>query len=194
MKTSVLTFGLLTILPLAASAMDRLSYNYVEGNYVRTNSDHNTDVDGFGIKGSYAFSPNFHVFGDLNRQDFPHNDGYSFNEWRAGVGYNAALNDSADFLGRVAYAETDVNGPYRNSHGYNLEAGIRNSFNQNFEGYVLAGYEDYTHNNRVLSNNGDFYARVGGQVKFNQNWGIVADLKLGGNGYDQWTIGPRLTW
>lgn len=36
MKNSLLALGLLAALPFAASAAENLSYNFVEGDYVRT--------------------------------------------------------------------------------------------------------------------------------------------------------------
>ena len=188
MKTSVLTLGLLTILPLAASAAERLSYNYVEGDYVRTDIKDWPSADGFGIKGSYAFSPNFHFFGLLNRQDFSHNYAGTFNQWQAGIGYNRELNSTTDFLVRGAYFDTTG---YFTAHGISVESGVRKYFNQSFEGYVVGGLQNYLSKDSL---NGHFYLRFGGQVKINQNWGIVADIKLGGSDYDQFTIGPRLTW
>ena len=194
MKTSVLTLGLLTILPLAASAAERLSYNYVEGDYVRTDFK-NIDgynaptADGFGIKGSYAFSPNFHFYGLLNRQDFPHNYyAGTFNEWQAGIGYNRELNSTTDFLVRAAYFDFNKS---LSGHGISVESGVRKYFNQSFEGYVLGGLQNYLSKDSL---NGRFFLRFGGQVKINQNWGIAADMKFGGGDFDQFTIGPRLTW
>ena len=193
MKTSVLTLGLLTILPLAASATERLSYNYVEGDYVRTDlkdydGNNFPSADGFGIKGSYAFSPNFHFYGLLNRQDFARNYGGPFNEWQAGIGYNKEMDSTTDFLVRANYFEFNKS---LRAHGISVESGVRKYFNQSFEGYVLGGLQNYLDKDSL---NGHFYLRLGGQVKINQNWGIVADIKLGGSDYNQFMIGPRLTW
>lgn len=67
-KNSLLALGLLAALPFAASAADGLSYNYVEGGYVNTDAK-GGDADGWGVKGSVAVHPNFHVFGDYSKQE-----------------------------------------------------------------------------------------------------------------------------
>ena len=68
MKTSLIALGLLTALPFAASATDGLSYNYVQGGYVGTNTDAG-DADGFGLGGSVAVHPNVHLFGNYTSQN-----------------------------------------------------------------------------------------------------------------------------
>ena len=60
------------------------------------------------------------------------------------------------------------------------------------EGYVLAGYEDYTKKHGV-NPDGEFYGRLGAQAKFNQNWGVSGDVKFV-DGDTQWFVGPRFTW
>jgi hypothetical protein len=57
----------------------------------------------------------------------------------------------------------------------------------NLEGYALAGYEDGD------AFDGDFYGRLGAQVKFTPNWGVAGDVKFS-SGDTQWMVGPRLTW
>ena len=71
--------------------------------------------------------------------------------------------------------------------GYSAEVGVRSALAQNFEGYVMAGYEDGD------NFDGDFYGRLGAQVKFNQNWGVNGDVKFA-DGDTQYFIGPRLTF
>ncbi|MGO4555578.1 Ax21 family protein, partial [Stenotrophomonas sp. 2YAF22] len=89
MKNSLLALGLLAALPFAASAADGLSYNYVEGGYVNTDAK-GGDADGWGVKGSVAVHPNFHIFGDYSKQetDTFKND---VDQWRIGAGYNYGI-------------------------------------------------------------------------------------------------------
>ena len=54
-------------------------------------------------------------------------------------------------------------------------------------GYAMAGYEDGN------DFDGDFYGRLGGQVKINTNWGVAADVKFA-DGDTQFFVGPRITW
>jgi Ax21 family sulfation-dependent quorum factor len=196
MKRSLLALTLLAALPVltlsaAASAAEGVSYTYVEGGYLATDSDFG-DADGFAINGSGAIAPNFHLFGgyagqktdDFNVGDVRF-DGVDVDQWRAGIGYNHEISPRADLLTRVAYERAEVEGD--NFDGYSVEAGVRGALTSNLEGYALAGYEDGD------DFDGDFYGRVGGQVKFNPTWGLSGDVKFA-DGDTQYFIGPRVTF
>ena len=184
MKRSLLALTLLAALPIAASAADGISYNYVQGGYVATNTD-SGDADGWGLDGSAALSPNFHIFGSYANQNLKDFDA-DFDQWRVGVGYNHQISPNMDLLTRVAYEKFDA-GNGLDADGYSVEAGVRGAMTSNLEGYALAGYEDGD------EFDGDFYGRLGAQVKFTPNWGVAGDVKFS-DGDTQWMVGPRLTW
>jgi Ax21 family sulfation-dependent quorum factor len=193
MKRSLLALTLLAALPFTASAADGLSYTYVEGGYVATDTDAG-DADGWGINGSAAFADNFHVFGGYTFQKTDDEtigglrfDGIDVDQWRVGLGYNHPVAANTDLLARVAYENYDVEGDNDRLDGYSAEVGVRSALAPNFEGYAMAGYED---GDRF---DGDFYGRLGAQVKFNQNWGVSGDVKVA-DGDTQWFVGPRLTF
>ncbi len=190
MKTSLLALGLLATLPFAASAADNLSYNYAEADYAKTDPN-GTNADGWGVKGSYEFVPGFNVFGDYTKQTFDHSD-FDVKQWHVGVGYHYSIAPSTDLVARVAYQKLDPD--YGDDfNGYNAEVGLRNAFGEHFEVYAMGGYEDYSKSHGV-NPDGEFYGRLGGQVKLNQNWGINGDIKLGKDGYKEWSVGPRFSW
>ncbi|HJW46216.1 MAG TPA: diffusible signal factor-reguated Ax21 family protein [Lysobacter sp.] len=193
MKRSLLALTLLAALPFAASAAEGLSYTYVEGGYVATDGD-GADADGWGINGSGAIAENFHIFGGYTAQetdDFnvgPFRfDGVDVDQWRIGLGYNHPVASNTDLVARLAYENAEVDGIDDDLDGYSAEVGVRSALTTNFEGYAAAGYED--------GNNfdGDFYGRLGAQVKFNQNWGVNGDVKFA-DGDTQWFVGPRFTF
>lgn len=188
MKRAVLSLSLLAILPFAASAAENangLNYNYVEGGYAATNTD-SGDSDGWGVNASAALSPNWSIFGGYSNQEID-NTSVDFDQWRLGVGYNRALGGSnTDLVTKVAYEKFDA-GAGANVDGYSAEVGVRSALTPNLEGYALAGYEDGD------QYSGDFYGRLGAQVKFNQNWGINGDVKFA-DGDTQWFVGPRFSW
>lgn len=184
MKRSLLALALVAALPFAASAADGISYNFVQGGYVATNTN-SGDANGWGVAGSAAISPNFHVFGDFANQDIT-DTGVDFDQWRVGVGYNHQVSQRMDLVTNVAYDKFDA-GNGIDSNGYSVEAGIRGSMAPRVEGYALAGYED------GKDYDGDFYGKLGAQVKFNQSWGLAANVKFA-QGDQQWFVGPRLTW
>ena len=190
MKTSLIALGLLAALPFAASAADGLSYNYVEGGYVNTDAK-GGDADGFGVKGSVAVAPNFHVFGDYNQQET--NAGkVDVDQWRLGVGYNHTIAPNTDLLARAAYQKLDPDLGL-DFNGYSAEVGVRKAFTPMFEGYALAGYEDFT-KKHGLNPDGEFYGRVGGLAKFTANCGVTGEVKLAKGGDKEWFVGPRFSW
>ena len=187
MKRSLLLLAVLAATPFAASAADGISWNYVQGGYVATDPNHSgLDADGFGLDGSVAIHENFHLFGGWQNQEFDDTN-FDFDQYRFGVGYNHAIAPKIDLVTRVAYEKLDA-GPNLDVDGYSTEVGVRGAANDMFEGYAMAGWEDFE---RV---DGDFYGKVGAQVKFNPNWGLAGDIKFIEGGDKQYFIGPRFTW
>ncbi len=193
MKKSLLALTLLAALPFAASAADGISYNYVEGGYIATETGSDIDADGWAVNASGAIAPNFHIFGGYAGQktdDFvvgpTRFDGVGIDQMRVGLGYNHEISPRADLLTRVAYerSEDEFDSSF---DGYSVEAGVRGALTRNLEGYALAGYEDGS------DYDGAFYGRVGAQVKFNPLWGISGDVKFV-DGAAQYFIGPRITF
>ena len=186
MKLSFLLLAVLAAAPFAASAADGISYNYVQGGYVATNPNHGTNADGWGLDGSVAIHDNFHLFGGWQNQEFDHSN-VDWDQYRFGIGYNRTIAPKVDLVARAAYEKFDA-GNFGDADGYSTEVGVRGAANEMFEGYAFAGWEDYAHVD------GDFYGKVGAQVKFNQNWGLAGDVKFIQGGDKQYFIGPRFTW
>lgn len=196
MKKSLLALSFLSALTAsaAASAAEGVSYNYVEGGYSATNLKDSPDSDGWGLNGSVAIAPNFHVFAGYNNQDFKDFD-YGYDQWRLGVGYNHEISQKVDLVTRVAYEKfktdsatiDDIRFQGESLNGYSAEVGVRAALIPHLEGYAMAGYEDGKHYDSA------FYGRLGAQAKFNQNWGLSADVKFADND-TQWFVGPRFTW
>lgn len=191
---SLLALGLFAALPFAANAADGISYSYVEGGYAATNTD-GGDADGFAINGSGAIAPNFHIFGGFSKQEIDDTN-IDFDQYRVGLGYNHEINPQVDLVTRVAYerfeAGDDIFGNSIEADGYSVEAGVRGGLTPNFEGYAMAGFED----GDDLSGNGrdgEFYGRVGAQVKFSPMWGVSGDVKFI-DGDTQVFVGPRISF
>lgn len=183
----IAALALVAAFPFAAAAQSNgsgLSYNYVQGGYVGSNTDAG-DTDGWGLGGSVAVHPNVHLFGNFASHEI---DGTSvdIDQWRAGVGYNRAFSPNADFVANIAYDRYDA-GAGLDFDGYSAEAGVRGALSPMFEGYALLGYEDGG------DFDGDAYGRLGATVKFNRTWGVNADVKFA-DGDTQYFVGPRLTW
>ena len=198
-RATLLALSLLAAVPFVASAADGLNYNYVEGGYVATNGD--VDADGWGVNASAALTPNWSLFGSYSGQKTDpffvgttRVDSVDADQWRLGVGYNYGIGANTDLVARAAYdkykTDANIGGSSYNGNdvdGYSAEVGVRSALTSNFEGYALAGYED------SQDFSGDFYGRVGAQVKFNPNWGLSGDVKFA-SGDTQVFIGPRFSW
>lgn len=188
MKHSLIAIALAASLPLAANAAEGVSYNYLEAGYKATNGD--VDADGYAANGSFSFHDNFHVFGGFSKQDIDHSP-LDVDQYNLGLGYNLGIAPRADLLARVAYQKLDagrVPGTDLDFDGWSTEVGVRGLLARNFDGYALVGYEDYDG-----GIDGDFYGRLGANVRFNANWGINGDVKFNGD-VTEWFVGPRFTW
>lgn len=185
MKRTLLALTLLAAVPFAASAAEGVSYNHVQGGYAASDLDGTNDAKGYGVDASVAVHPNFHLFGAYSTQDLDVGT-LDFDRWRVGVGYNHQIAPKADLVTRIAYETIDF-GSAPNFKGYSAEAGVRGALAKHFEGYVMAGYEDFE------EVDGEFYGRVGANVKFNDNWGINGDVKVS-DGNTEWFVGPRFSW
>ena len=185
MKRSLLALALLASVPFAASAADGISYNYVQGGYTAINGS-GPDADGWGLGGSVAVHPNVHLFANSSNQNIKHT-GIDFDRWRVGVGYNTSVSQRTDFVANAAYERLDAGGGV-NVDGYSVEGGVRSALAPHLEGYAMVGYQDGHHYS------GDAYGRLGANVKFNQNWGVNADVRFVNGGGNEWFVGPRFTF
>src|SRR5690606_13916559 len=98
MKRSIIALALAALLSLSAQADDKLSYTYVEADYVNINGDGGADADGFGVRGSFEFADSgFYGFGGYNTVEV---DGTSIDvdSFDLGVGYAHGLSDNAALI------------------------------------------------------------------------------------------------
>lgn len=162
MKRSFIALALAAILPFSAQAAE-LSYSYVEADYVNLDSN----VDGWGLRGSVAFNENFYgLAGYTNIDAFGINvDGYE-----VGLGYHYGISDKTDLIGELAYQNASGGGA--NADGYRASFGVRGQLSDKFEGILKANYIDGS------NFNGNFSGTVGAQVKFNDTWGVTGEVEF----------------
>jgi len=182
MKRSLIALALVALLPLSAQADDKLSYTYLEGNYV--NVDDN--ADGFGVRGSIEFgASNFYGFGSYNMVETDaFNIDIDFTD--VGLGYAHSISENADLISEIAYVNADVDG-FGSEDGYRASVGLRGSLSDNFEGLVKANYVD---GNNV---DGDFSGTLGAQYKFTQTWGATGEVEFA-NGDQTYLVGLRASF
>jgi len=185
MKRNLMTLALLAALPLAANAGE-LNYNYVEAGYSPFNSNNSLDADGLTVNGSYAITENIHAFGGYSKFNFDHTP-VDLDTWNIGLGYNYGLSTKTDLLVRAAYEKAYLDHGFANPDGWYGETGVRSLITNNVEGWALVGYEN------TENDHGDYYGKVGLQVKLSNSWGLVGEVKFSG-GDEQYFIGPRFSF
>lgn len=110
-----------------ASFADDFDYNYVDLSYgILEFDDIDVDGDGFGIGGSFAINPDFHVFGGYQTSglDF----GVDVTQFGAGIGYNTELSPTVDAIARFSYQYVEVDASGFGSvdeNGFGFGVGLR---------------------------------------------------------------------
>ncbi len=145
----------LLLVPVTSFA-EGLSYNYVEGGYVKVDlDDADVDADGFRARVSGLVSESIYLFASYLSVKSDKFTVATFTsatseveQITAGFGLRAALGPSTDFFGEVAYVyvegEDKNAGPIfsgkEDDNGFGLSAGLRHLFSSQFE---LAGAVNY---------------------------------------------------
>jgi len=180
MKRSLLALALVA-LPFAAFAADDLKYSYVEGDYA--DFDHGTN--GLGLRGSYEFgNSGFYATGAYAWLDGDAPVG-NVRANELGVGYHHAIASKTDVIGELAYRNARSDGA--NIDGARASVGVRSALGKRVEGFVKGNYYD------ASDYHGDATGTVGGQFKFNDTWGVTAEVEAG-NGERSWLTGVRASF
>jgi Ax21 family sulfation-dependent quorum factor len=201
---NVLAAAMLAGASFAASAGD-LSYTWLEGGYVRSDRDALDSGNGFGVRGSGAITENLHFFGGYERTD---QDDVDLANWRAGVGYNLAVGDDVDLIARVSYERADYDF-LGDGDGFGVEVGVRAAFGPAWEASAGLRYADLDLDGEVVcaavvptppacqfvadEDGGNTAFFVGGQYKFNPQWGVVAEASFSSND-NRVFVGPRISF
>lgn len=186
MKHSLIALSLAALLPLSAQADDKLSYTFIEGNYINVNGDGGADADGFGVRGSYEFGQSgFYGFGGYNAIEID-DIGVDVDSFDIGFGYAHGLSANVDLISELSYLNADVDG-LGDVDGYRASVGVRGSFSPNFEGLLKANYVDGD------EFDGDFSGTVGAQYKFSKTWGMVGEVEFGDGG-ETYLVGVRASF
>jgi hypothetical protein len=166
---------LLAALGLAAQAVAQTAaqprYTYIEGGWLNVDFDDiNEDGDGFGVGGSLAFHPNFHLVADY--ADIDLDGGADATIFSIGVGGNLPLRAGLDGIGRVRWIneEVDVPGGEIDEDGFGLEFGLRAMINPRLE---LDGGIKYVD---VEDDNTSLY--IGGLYDIVSNFALGADIEF----------------
>lgn len=191
MTRSLIALALVAMLPLSAQADDKLSYTYIEGNYIDINGD--SDGDGFGVRGSFEFGESdFYGFGSYQWLEV---DGASIGVVPTkidvdftdiGIGYAHGISPNAALISELAYIKADAGGG-ADADGYRVSVGLRGSFSDNVEGLIKANHTDGS------DFDGDFSGTAGLHWKFTQTWGLTGEVEFGDGG-EAYLLGLRASF
>jgi len=195
MKRTLLAVLAVAVIPFAAQAGD-LSYTYLQAGYDAAHNDKSgRDSHGWTGEGSFAIGEHFQVMGGYsdNSRDLPNNESRTANSWRLGGGFHTPVSGNTDFVANVANHQASVDGLSRDIKGYSGELGVRSAMAPHVEGWAMAGYTHAHDPNGVGRSDGEVFGKLGGQYKFNKNWGLVAEGRLAQNDRIIF-IGPRVSF
>lgn len=110
-----------------AVAAEGFDYSYVEIGYVKSEIDDlDIDGDGFGLRGSYEFTENFHAFAAYADQDFDFDVGAT--TFELGGGFAWPVNPNLDLVGTLSYIKAEIDVPFIgdfDDDGFAVGAGVR---------------------------------------------------------------------
>jgi hypothetical protein len=184
MVATVAAFGLVGS---AFGEEGTLSYSYLEGGYVHSELDDvDFEGDGFGIRGSFAFTKNVHGFAQYSNLDYDFD--ISSDEYTIGAGVNFALSPRLDVVGRVGYVGVELDAPGISSvddSGVGVGAELRGLVTDTFE---LHGGVSYVN----LNDSGDDTAgNVGARFYVTKMFALGADASFNEDG-TTWMLGARV--
>lgn len=137
---------LLLLVFTASASAEGFDYNYLQLNYGKIEFDDvNVDGDGFGLSGSFAISPDWHVFGAYQAAglDF----GIDATTIGAGIGYNTELSPVVDAYARLSYQYVDLDaggGISADDSGLGFGVGIRFAVSKEVELNAGIDYVDFS--------------------------------------------------
>ena len=168
---------ILLLLAFSASASaEGFDYNYFQLSYGTIDFDDiNVDGDGFGLAGSYAINPDWHVFADYEAASLDFD--IDATTLGAGIGYHTELSPVVDLVASLSYQYVEFDAPAVSSiddNGFGLGVGLRFAASDKFELNAGISYVD-------LSDSGDDTGfDVGGLYDFTDSF----SLGIGGSWSD----------
>jgi hypothetical protein len=118
---------------IASAQADDLSYSYAEGGFGQVDIDGIDEGDGYFIGGSLGFGTNWLGFVEYDTAEFDESGVEAdVDELQLGFGGHFPMNDTVDFVGKIAYVDQSVEvsvpgfgSASADENGYMLSAGMR---------------------------------------------------------------------
>lgn len=174
------SFVTLALLPVFAQA-DGFDYTYVEAGYISADFDTagvSVDGDGFGFNGSYAITDDYFLFAGYSSLGFDFS--IDLNQLAVGGGWHSALSPTIDFVGTLAYLDTEVETGFGSvsEDGFGIGIGVRGQLNSTFEWEAGIEHSDVGGSDTSFGVDGRYYftdtMAVGGGVTFDDDVTVYA--------------------
>jgi hypothetical protein len=182
MKKTLLALALMTGLAATSANASELSYSFVEAGYTNLGDLDSTadDFDGFNLRGSVELGESFYILGDYTTTSstFPGGFDANFDTYSLGFGFHHSISDKADIFGDVSYLNGSIDietTTGADDDGYRARFGFRGALSDKFEGTIGVTHYD------LGEFGSDTSLLLGGQLKFNDTWGAVAEVEAGGD-------------
>jgi Ax21 family sulfation-dependent quorum factor len=219
MNKTILAAALLAATSFSAQASDKLSYSFVEADYIQSNVDDqdveginiNPTLVGWGLKGSFAVADKFYVFGGyssgkddilaVDEIDFTAELDASVDRWNLGFGFHTPISSKTDFVAELGYVQYDYKFDFdvnddgdQYSESYKVDAGGAR-LSGGLRSALTDNFEAYGMLNFTDSQDieGDFSGNIGGQFKFNATWGLTGDVEFAKDAIN-YTFGVRASF
>jgi lipopolysaccharide assembly outer membrane protein LptD (OstA) len=139
------TIAVLLLIASASANAQGFDYNYLQLEYTNIELDDiSVDGDGFGLSGSYAINPDWHVFAGYQSAGLDFGVDATF--LAAGIGYNTELSPVVDAYARLSYQYVDLDAPGVGSfddNGLGFDVGLRFAASQDLELNAGIDYVDF---------------------------------------------------
>lgn len=154
----------------SAFASDMPSFDYMEGNYLRTTGSDSSD--GVQFKYSKRFG-DLYFIGDANYLDLGGSDASRWH-FEGGVGYILPLtnNTSFDVSGHVGHARLNISGPDYTMTTFRAEGQLRTKLTRELELFGALGFEDSDRS----EDDSDSYVKLGANYQFQPNWSATVSF------------------
>jgi hypothetical protein len=157
---AIATLAALGLGAQAASAQG-FSYNLLEGSLISGD-----DYDGFGVSGSYAFTPDVFGLASIDALELD-GSGLDVSVLSIGAGYRIAINEALDVFATASLKRVKPDG-FDDDMGFGLGVGLRGRVLERLE---LTGGLEY-----VDVNDSDTELKVGGRWYFTNNFAAGIDF------------------
>ncbi|PZU24818.1 MAG: hypothetical protein DI584_13950 [Stenotrophomonas sp.] len=207
MRKTLILAAMLAAAPVVASA-DELSYTYAEAGWTQLQINNNDlddpSLDGAYLRGSFDIAGKVNLFAGYSQvhKSISWGSGerskLKLSQPELGAGYHMSMSERVDFTTDIAWLRLNLeeklsgagayNGTYKtHTNASRVTIGLRGKPSARTEAWIKGGALDGSDMDT------EFVGVLGGQVKFNKIWGVVAEGQWLGD-FTQYSVGVRASF